>query len=109
MVIKRTVGPSRFHPNDESEEPRPTYRRLRFVNPFHLDDVEVASRSAACGAACGVGVHRVRVSPAARCLRGTGESLRTAVDPGTAVCIDCRSTGRIVMCSGRCPTCMERA
>ena len=34
--MKRTVRPSRFQLGDASEEPRPSYRKLCFVNPFQL-------------------------------------------------------------------------
>lgn len=35
--MKRTVRPSRFQLGDASEEPRPSYRKLCFVNPFQLE------------------------------------------------------------------------
>ena len=76
--MKRTVRPSRFQLEDTSEEPRPSYRKLSFVNPFQLEAPGALPFAPSLPVPiCSSSQHKpLAIAPLSQSLRGHSSSLR---------------------------------
>ena len=75
--MKRTVRPSRFQLGDASEEPRASYRKLSFVNPFQLEAPGALPFASSMPVpVCSSSQHKpLAIAPLSQSLRGHSSSL----------------------------------